>query len=242
MREALDARPTRARNSRARASISASRSRNERRLRTVAQKCSGWCAWTPTFTLSSTVRSSKRRMFWNVRVMPSRATTIRGLMGDVLPVELDGAGRRRDHPREQVEQRGLARAVGPDDPVDGAGRQAQVVVGERDQAAEALGQAADREDGRCLRGRCGGQAQQRWILRGGRFDVDARPRPWARPSDGTGIWHTLGTSVKPRRPAARRDCRSRVPWQVSCRAEVVLADGGRYRVPRRRRSSPARFE
>ena len=63
-----------------------------------------------------------------------------GQVGDVLAVELDRAGRRRHHAREQVEQRGLASPVGTDDAMDGARRQAQVVVGQRDEPAEALRQ------------------------------------------------------------------------------------------------------
>jgi hypothetical protein len=49
--------------------------------------------------------------------------------------------------REDVEERGLSRAVGPDEPVDLALADREAHAGKRDEAAEALGDVLDLEEG-----------------------------------------------------------------------------------------------
>jgi hypothetical protein len=62
---------------------------------------------------------------------------------DHLAVETDGAGVGRKCAGDHVEDRGLARAVGTDQGVDGAGRHGEADVVHRPQAAEALAQPVD---------------------------------------------------------------------------------------------------
>src|SRR6478735_9743240 len=71
-----------------------------------------------------------------------RGDLLRGLAGDVLAVEEDGAGRRGEEAGEQVEQGRLAGAVGPDERVDRALRDRQVDAGDRREPSELLGQGS----------------------------------------------------------------------------------------------------
>jgi hypothetical protein len=64
----------------------------------------------------------------------------------VLAEELDLAGRRPVDAADDVEQRGLARAVRPDHRMDGALADVEIDVAERDQAAEAARQRAGAQD------------------------------------------------------------------------------------------------
>ena len=64
-----------------------------------------------------------------------------------LALERHGSGGRVDDPGDDVEERRLARAVGADDADDAAGRDVQVDVADRHQAAEPLGHRACREEG-----------------------------------------------------------------------------------------------
>ncbi len=163
----------------------------------------------PTMTLSMTDRSPNSRMFWNVRAMPSRATRSAGRRAMSWPSSSIEPVVGADHPRQQVEQRRLARAVRPDDAVDGARRQAQVVVGEREQAAEALGEPPDGEDGLCLRSRSGGQARHRCFLRGGQPGVDAEGPPEGVTKGPAGNMAHASNERQPRGHSARRRCPER---------------------------------
>ena len=69
-----------------------------------------------------------------------RCDLLGGPAGDVLAVEQDGAGRRREEAGEQVEERGLARSVGSDEGVDRAAGDRQVDLRDGAETAELLGQ------------------------------------------------------------------------------------------------------
>lgn len=76
----------------------------------------------------------------------ARHAAVRRQARDVLAFQHDAAGRRREHTRQEVDQRGLAGAVGPDQCVARAALQVQRhVVGGRD-AAEAHHEAGGREN------------------------------------------------------------------------------------------------
>src|SRR4029453_5751582 len=68
--------------------------------------------------------------------------------GDRLLLEGDLAGGRREIARHQVEQGRLAGAVGADDAGDRARLDGEGDVGDGEQAAEALAQRLDTQDGR----------------------------------------------------------------------------------------------
>src|ERR1051326_6964351 len=66
--------------------------------------------------------------------------------------ELDGAFVGGEHPREQIEENGLARAVRPDQRADLGGRHLHIEFVECEKSAEPLRQAFDLEtSGRALR-------------------------------------------------------------------------------------------
>ncbi len=65
--------------------------------------------------------------------------------GDHLAVQADGAGVGREDAGDHVEDRGLARAVGSDQGVDGASRNAETHVVHGAQAAEALADIGELE-------------------------------------------------------------------------------------------------
>ena len=79
-----------------------------------------------TLMVSSTVSAGNRRASWNERPRPRRARAVGPEAGDVVAVEhAPGRRRRRGEARDEVEQRGLAGAVGSDDAEDLAGRHRQ---------------------------------------------------------------------------------------------------------------------
>ena len=84
--------------------------------------------------------------------------------GDVLAAEQDLARGRREEAGQQVEQRGLAGAVGADERVDGALGDAEADVGDRAEAAELLGQLAGLEQGSCC-GRAGVAGHRHLLVR-----------------------------------------------------------------------------
>ena len=65
---------------------------------------------------------------------------------DVLPLEHDAAGRRVEHPCDDVEHRGLAGAVGPDDREHLALLDVEADIADRLHAAEAQRDVLDFED------------------------------------------------------------------------------------------------
>ena len=70
-------------------------------------------------TLSSTVSSAKRRMFWNVRAMPRRGDLVAASRPSIaLPSNTDRAGGRRVDAGDQIEDGRLAGAVGADQAVE----------------------------------------------------------------------------------------------------------------------------
>ena len=64
-------------------------------------------------------------------------------MEELAAVEPDGPGLGGDLAGDEIEHRGLARAIGPDEADDGAGRHVERQVTNGDQAAERLAQTAD---------------------------------------------------------------------------------------------------
>ncbi len=83
--------------------------------------------------------------------------------GDVLAVEADASRRRLQLARQQVDERGLAGAVRPDDAVHLVGREVERHAVDRDQPAEAPRQALDRQRLAALR-----RARARHARRAGR--------------------------------------------------------------------------
>ena len=69
----------------------------------------------PTSTLSSTLRLPNTRPCWNVRAKPSGASFSAGRPVMSRPPNVTRAGVRRVEPGDEVEHRGLAGAVRPDD-------------------------------------------------------------------------------------------------------------------------------
>ena len=87
----------------------------------------------------------KSAMFWKVRATP-RSATLAGLeLRDVGALERDPAGVGVVEPADHVEQRGLARPVGPDDGEDLALAHVEAHAVDRLHAAEGLGDLADLE-------------------------------------------------------------------------------------------------
>ena len=91
-----------------RASIT--RSASARACRVEARRVSA-----PIITLSRTERLPNGLTIWKVRVSPSAADRVGGLAGDVAALEDDAPLVGPVVAGDQVEERGLARAVGPDD-------------------------------------------------------------------------------------------------------------------------------
>jgi hypothetical protein len=71
---------------------------------------------------------------------------MRGQAGDIATVECDAAGSRRKESADQVEERGLAGAIGPDDRAQLALCDVERNVAHRDQIAESLGDVVDVEN------------------------------------------------------------------------------------------------
>ena len=68
----------------------------------------------PTLTLSRTVISVNKRIFWKVRAIPSLLTLYTGILLDVDAVDQHGAAGGLIDAGEQIKNGGLARAVGAD--------------------------------------------------------------------------------------------------------------------------------
>ena len=68
-----------------------------------------------------------------------------GQGGDVIAVEQDATGCGPDHARDRVEQCGLARAVRPDDPDEGTGRDVEVDILEDRRATDLQAETLDAE-------------------------------------------------------------------------------------------------
>ncbi len=77
-----------------------------------------------------------------MRTRPRRTRSSGGKRGDVVVAEKNAAGIGPQHAGHQIDQRGLAGAVGADQRVAHAGRQLDGDIGGDDQRAEALVQAA----------------------------------------------------------------------------------------------------
>ena len=105
---------------------------------------------------------SNRLVIWNERAMPRWAICSGCSPVMSRPPKRIWPERGREEAGEQVEQRGLAGAVGADQGVHGALGDAQVDVGDGAEAAELLGQGAGLEQGSCRAG--GGVAGHRHLL------------------------------------------------------------------------------
>ncbi len=109
---------------------------------------------------------------------PAAGQRVRRQPRDGRAVEEDGARRRRQLTRDDVEERGLPRPIGPDDGAPLAGRHRQGHAVERGQGAEVAGQAIDSEE------------------RLGHDRIPTRPRSAPRMPPGANS--TRRTKVKPR--------------------------------------------
>jgi len=78
-----------------------------------------------------------------------------GKMGYIFPFEENMPGIRGKHPGNQVEERGFARAVGPDDGLQFLLIEGKGQVMNRGQPAEVFGQIFQLEDGRIVLGHTG---------------------------------------------------------------------------------------
>ena len=96
---------------------------------------------TASTTDSSTVRPGNSVLIWNVRVMPRLTRSCCGSDVMLLVAEEHLARGRREHARQQVDERRLAGAVRADQRVPRAGRERQRHVAVGVERAPALGQA-----------------------------------------------------------------------------------------------------
>ena len=122
-----------------------------------------WPSCTPStarYRLSSTDRPPNRRDVWNVRERPTAGALARRQRGHVVAEQLDRAGRRRELARDQVEQRGLAGPVGPEDRAPLAGPDVEVDARDGDDAAEAPADPPQAEDRRGGFGGCRGSCHR----------------------------------------------------------------------------------
>ncbi len=110
-------------------------------------RCDTYAAW----TFSNTVRRGKMLVRWKERPMPSRQRSCGRDAGDVAPLEDHPARVGPQVPGDEVEERGLAGAVGPDDGADRALRHREAHAAYGLEAVEALGDVADLKHGRSLR-------------------------------------------------------------------------------------------
>ena len=132
--------PATARNARPRPCLAPAPATSGRPLRGAATP-----PW-PAFPAASCASNSW--LIWKVRTMPRRTRWCGARLRDVLAFERDAAGGGLQHAGQQVDQRGLAGAVGADQRVARAARDVQAdVVGGGD-AAEALDQALGLQDDR----------------------------------------------------------------------------------------------
>ena len=123
---------------------------------------------------------------------PRTAATRRRTRGDVLPPQLDPAGRRWDEPRDEVEQRRLPGAVRPDDGDQLAGPGLERHILDDARTADVQPEAAGREHGRPvhvdpLRSR---------LLLLGRCDVPGLERLRGHPHPLVALPHELGQEIR----------------------------------------------
>ena len=90
------------------------------------------------------------RGIWNVRPMPRLMIWCGGRPGDLVALEADRPRRRRERPRQHVEDRALARAVRADQAENLALIDLERDVADGGEAAETLDQALDDEHGPSL--------------------------------------------------------------------------------------------
>ena len=91
-------------------------------------------------TFSSTERPRNSRLIWNVRAMPSLTRSACVPAGDVAAGEKHAPARRRQHAGQQVDERGLAGAVGADQRMARPGIEPEVDVAYRVEGAEMAAQ------------------------------------------------------------------------------------------------------
>ena len=103
------------------------------------------CRSAPTSTFSSTVRWGNRPRPCSVRAIPRSASWCGRCRRSGLPRQLQLALGRANETADHVEQRGLAGAVGPDDPDDLALVDRRGDLGERSEPAEADADVVDVE-------------------------------------------------------------------------------------------------
>ena len=144
----------------------------------------------PAMMLSSAVMPRNSATFWNVRAMPPHRRLVRAHLGARRALEGDAAVLRRVEAVDDVEHRGLAGAVRPDDRADLALADIERDVGDRLHAAERERDVLDREHRLAGRDLGAGRVPSRGLLhrlRGHRIglhvaDRDARRERPLRPS------------------------------------------------------------
>ena len=97
-------------------------------------------------TLSRALVSISSVLIWWVRARPRRTRSSGLQLVDARPAERIVAGIRREQAGEQIDERGLAGAVGADQTDAGARREIEIDRLRDGKRAEALAQTADRED------------------------------------------------------------------------------------------------
>ena len=110
-------------------------------------------------TFSSTVRCGNTAEIWNERTMPRRATSAGAVAVMSWPLKRIVPARGRQELGQQVEEGGLAGAVGADQGVDGAAPDLEVDVVHGHEALEFLREAARFQDG--VAGHCGSREWRR---------------------------------------------------------------------------------
>ncbi len=156
-------------------------SRRRGSVQATGSRTSTWRS-NATASASATVIDGNRRASWNDRPRPSAARSRRGQLGDVVAVEEDPTAVGRQEPRDDVEQRGLAGAVGADETDDAIGADV------RSTSASALTPpkpAADLDD-----------LERRAHAAARRCRCPTRPRPAASTADAAGH--------RPKRPLRSR--------------------------------------
>ena len=154
-----------------RSRTSASKRRNAGRLRRIDAGDGGRAPrWVPSMTFSMTLMARNRRRVWNVRATPRLA------ISSVRRPTIERPSTRISPPRgpiqagDDIERRGLARAVRADQAADFAGIDPQREAVERPHAAEVDGDAVELQGRLSLRRRGHAGSPQIEILRapGGR--------------------------------------------------------------------------
>ena len=92
-------------------------------------------------------RKTRKRRGNLKRAHDAAPRNLRGFFtGDINAIEMDRARRRRVKMREQIEGRGLARAIGPDQRMDRAALDLEINVADGDEAFELFGEPTRFED------------------------------------------------------------------------------------------------